>query len=298
LLLAGASFVFFQWLAQPVAPLKDPGKMGVFAVQNLYRAIGLIGQFVVPVGFLGLGILSAIQAALRRGPQVGRVDPHLSEALPREYASPTVPEQDLYAIWREANTEVPQPNPVATNKWSLDLLQLLEWKRFEEICAAYFEALGFRSRMGRAGPDGGVDIHLFQGDDAAACIIVQCKARRKVGVDKVRELFGVMAADGVAEGIFATTGVFTPDARAFADGKNLHLIDGADYLTKIAALPDDKQEALLRRATAGDFTTPTCASCGVKMVARTSGSDGKRFWGCPNFPRCRATMNPRAETAT
>ena len=34
----------------------------------------------------------------------------------------------------------------------------------------------------------------------------------------------------------------------------------------------------------------TCASCGVKMVARTPARGGAGFWGCANFPRCRRTL--------
>ena len=35
---------------------------------------------------------------------------------------------------------------------------------------------------------------------------------------------------------------------------------------------------------------PTCPKCGVKMVARTAGQGtnaGKKFYGCPNYPKCR-----------
>ena len=31
----------------------------------------------------------------------------------------------------------------AHHRWSLELLQTMEWQRFELLCAAYFEALGF-----------------------------------------------------------------------------------------------------------------------------------------------------------
>lgn len=37
-------------------------------------------------------------------------------------------------------------------------------------------------------------------------------------------------------------------------------------------------------------TSPTCPKCGVPMVQRTASRGqqaGKRFFGCPNFPRCR-----------
>jgi restriction system protein len=176
-------------------------------------------------------------------------------------------------------------------------LRLLEWKRFEEVCAAYFEALGFRARIARAGADGGVDVHLYEEGIALPCILVQCKAWRvyKVGVAEIGELFGVMAADKVGEGILVTTGVYTPDARSFADGKNLHLIDGAEFIQKITALPPEKQTALLSLATAGDYTTPTCASCGIKLILRRPRNGGETFWGCSNYPRCRTIMNARSD---
>ncbi len=34
---------------------------------------------------------------------------------------------------------------------------------------------------------------------------------------------------------------------------------------------------------------PICPKCGVAMVVRASRKDGSRFYGCPNFPRCRHT---------
>lgn len=36
---------------------------------------------------------------------------------------------------------------------------------------------------------------------------------------------------------------------------------------------------------------PHCPDCGAKMVLRARRSDGKRFWGCFNFPECRGSRN-------
>lgn len=59
-------------------------------------------------------------------------------------------------------------------------------------------------------------------------VLVQCKhySKRQVGVRTIRELYGVMAADGVAEGVVITTGSFTRPAVEFAKGKRLELLDG------------------------------------------------------------------------
>lgn len=166
--------------------------------------------------------------------------------------------------------EAPAPaHGIPTSAWSLALLRALEWKRFEELCAGYFR------------------------------VLVQCKAwsTYDIGVKAIRELFGVMAASQVAEGVFVTTGRFTQPARDFALGKEIILIDGADLLAKIAALREDQQAQLLRLATEGDFTRPTCPSCGIKMVRRIARASGDPFWGCENFPGCRTTLRIGAEIA-
>jgi hypothetical protein len=42
-----------------------------------------------------------------------------------------------------------------------------------------------------------------------------------------------------------------------------------------------------------DKPTPTCPSCGIKMVLKTvykGNNSGKEFWGCSNYPRCKNTF--------
>jgi restriction system protein len=175
---------------------------------------------------------------------------------------------------------------------SLDLLNLLEWKRFEEVCAAYFATLAFRSVVTRTGSDGGVDMHLFVAGADGPSIVVRCKAWKtyEVGVVSVRELLGVMIAARVSEGIFVTTGTFTAEAYGFASGKDIHLIDGLDLVAKLRALAPEQQRTVLVLATAGDYTTPTCPSCAIKMIRRNARTGGDPYWGCTNYPGCNSTL--------
>jgi len=205
------------------------------------------------------------------------------------------------AIWRRTRTQPPpkistaptvRPAPPELN-WSQELLSKLEWKRFEDVVAAYSRELGYEARTTRIGADGGVDVQLFQ--NGQIVMIIQCKAwdAYKVGVKPVRELFGVMAADKVANGAFFTTGEFTTEAEDWAREKNLDLVNGRKFLSRINQLTTDQQKSLLTLATAGDYTTPTCPSCGVKMVFRTANkgpNEGRGFYGCRNYPRCRQTF--------
>ena len=180
-----------------------------------------------------------------------------------------------------------------TSTWSVDLLRALEWHRVEILCVAYFEALGFKATATPFGADGGVDIHLYAKGSSQCAILVQCKAwiARDVGVKTVRELFGVMAAENVSEGVLVTTGSFTQDARAFASETKVHLIDGPDLLKKLQSLPAEQSQTILKAATDGDFTTPTCPSCGIPMVRRTTKAEKNDFWGCRNYPRCRQILH-------
>src|SRR5438067_1580863 len=63
-----------------------------------------------------------------------------------------------------------------------------------------------------------------------------------------------------------------------------------DLLAKLAALAPEKALGLLKFATQGDFLTPTCPRCSIKMISRSSTHEGRRFWGCPNYPRCKQTL--------
>lgn len=180
----------------------------------------------------------------------------------------------------------------------------LTWQQFEQLIGAHFSAQGFAvQRSGGAGPDGGVDLRLRRGDEL---YLVQCKQWRafSVGVGVVRELYGVMAAEGASGGYVVTAGQFTPDAREFASGRNVVLIDGLVLRQLLNAQPA-KAAPGAPRATVGapaapaapagpaGSSSPKCPSCGGDMVRRTArkGTNaGEWFWGCVTFPRCRGTV--------
>lgn len=187
--------------------------------------------------------------------------------------------------------------PTTIERWTVDALRELEWKRFELVCARYYELAGFRTETLRCGPDGGIDIRLFRADPAKPLAIVQCKAwnNSRVGVAPVRELLGVMASEKIGRGIFATTSTFTDEARRFAEGNPIQLLDGPGLIDRINTLPDNAQNSLLRFAFNGDYATPTCPSCGVK-TAIVGGRQGA-FWGCPHFPRCKTRFPLRKRAA-
>lgn len=100
-----------------------------------------------------------------------------------------------------------------------------------------------------------------------------------------------MADARVAEGYFVTTSTFTGEARAWVANKQLHLIDGADFVGRMNDLEEADRHEILGEVFAGDYRTPTCPKCDVKLVIRTSEKDRSSFWGCPRYPRCHYTLN-------
>lgn len=197
--------------------------------------------------------------------------------------------------WKQPTAPDERPKIPRPEAWSLDVLDRVEWKRFEDLCCAFYREKGIRAETTRLGADGGIDIHLFQDDTdpTRATAIVQCKAWNKpVGVKEVRELRGVMTHEKIEKAFFMAPNGYTDDARAFATENRITLLDGKLFLAMLQRLPEDASKRLLAFATEGDWTTPTCPSCGAKMAAR----DSKRgpFWGCTAYPKCKGKLPMRA----
>jgi len=179
--------------------------------------------------------------------------------------------------------------PSAHMSWSMDLLKGMEWKRFEELCLEFWLIKGYPASLTGPGADGGVDIVIADRADAnKAFAIAQCKSRsQRIGVEPVRALWGSKDHFKAALAIFYSVSGFSPDATAFAEGKHLKLIDGDVLLEQIGKLPAHDQIALLAKITRGDYTTPSCPKCEIKLVKRPGGGGRPDFWGCKNFRACR-----------
>lgn len=179
-----------------------------------------------------------------------------------------------------------------------DVLDGMNWQQFERLVGEGFRLQGYRVvETGGGGADGGVDLVLNKNGEKH---LVQCKQWRalRVGVDVVRELYGVMAARGAAGGFVVTSGRFTDEARKFAEGRNVQLIDGirlGALIKQAAAVPPlapaGTDANAPRAATPGD-AAPSCPSCTKAMVRRTAkrgANAGHAFWGCSSYPSCKGT---------
>jgi restriction system protein len=176
---------------------------------------------------------------------------------------------------------------------SIDDLRHLSPSGFEQTIADLFRRQGYRvDEIGGVG-DGGVDLILRRNGDSSIAHLVQCKryTNWKVGVVEVREFFGAMAAhQSRCEGVFVTCGRYTAEARAFAAGKPIRLIDGDGLLSMLGATNPVTPAVESFTMPQPSTETPLCPRCRVPMQRRTAQRGrhaGRPFWGCSNYPDCR-----------
>ncbi|OGR33141.1 MAG: hypothetical protein A2091_13660 [Desulfuromonadales bacterium GWD2_61_12] len=117
----------------------------------------------------------------------------------------------------------------------------------------------------------------------------------KVGVQPVRELYGVIAAQGAAGGFVITSGEFSADATTFARGLNIQLFNGA-RLHQLIREAGAMRESPLQNPTPSVPVpaAPNCPKCSQPMVKRRAKQGpqvGKEFWGCSAYPGCRGTVD-------
>ena len=173
----------------------------------------------------------------------------------------------------------------------------LNWSDFELLIGEAYRRQGYQvTENGGGGADGGIDLILHRQQQK---ILVQCKQWKawNVGVKPIRELYGVLMAEGADRAIFVTSGVYTQDARNFASGKRLELIDGNTLSKMITPIRDQQNVTIKTTATpsTSPATTPACPICRSPMIlktARRGRNPGSQFWGCSTYgtTKCRGIL--------
>jgi HJR/Mrr/RecB family endonuclease len=131
-----------------------------------------------------------------------------------------------------------------------DLLNLSPTE-FEELVLELYTAMGHQATRTGATGDHGVDVVVKAKNGEKW--VVQCKRwRGSVGEPVIRDFFGAMHHEKADKGAIITTGMFTPQARAWAEGKPMSLIEGdkfLDYLKR--ARNKSSRKASAEKNTAG-----------------------------------------------
>src|SRR6266849_11044510 len=137
-------------------------------------------------------------------------------------------------------------------------IQAMSWREFEDLVAAIYQAKGYAVEpRGGDSPDGGIDLIVRKDNQRW---IVQCKHWRDrwVGERPLRELLGVVTANGAAGGVLVACGVFDERALAFAKGtEKLELIGG------------DQLRLLMGDLVQSRSLDMRCPNCGSEMRERT-----------------------------
>jgi len=160
-------------------------------------------------------------------------------------------------------------------------IRQLGWADLELLVGEAYRRQGFVvTERGGNQPDGGIDLELERNGERT---LVQCKQwTRPVPVERVRELLGVVTREQAARGILVAPAGFTPDARGFAKGMPLELLDGDAVLRLTAGSTVPHQVEPV-------WSEPVCPTCGKSMVQRTARKGphaGSEFWGCSAYPAC------------
>ncbi|MEZ9294643.1 restriction endonuclease [Vibrio cyclitrophicus] len=183
---------------------------------------------------------------------------------------------------------------IRTHKNSSPLNQL-NWIEFESYIGEYFKSQGYLVKQSFSQKsDGGIDIWLTKSNELS---LVQCKhwKTRKVGVQVLREMYGVMVANNASKMIIVTSGDFTSEAVAFSLDKRLWLVNGSELVHMIEdgrtfqnkpSIPTSAPRAIRESR-----TCPRCQSKLVIRVAKRGSKTGMSFYGCSTYPKCRYTCD-------
>jgi restriction system protein len=194
-----------------------------------------------------------------------------------------------------------QKRALVDEQTGLGSLRELSWKEFEWLVGEAYRRQGYAvEEFLGGGADGGVDLILRKN---GATWFVQCKQWRTqaVGAPIIREIFGLVTHHQANGAIVITSGRFTREACAFAEGKTLELIDGPELLALVESVqvqpttpPAAPTTIPAPTFSAPPVTAPGCPQCNEPMVRRTArkGSNaGNEFWGCSTYPKCRGVRN-------
>lgn len=141
-------------------------------------------------------------------------------------------EEEVFALF---NLKV-RPKRVSSKPRATQLvLENISPTQFEELVARIFEAEDYIVVHTGGSHDGGVDVRATKvsagGKDVLA---IQCKRYSEsspVGVSTIRELWGTISHDPtITHGVLATTSRFSPEAKEFAKGKRIRLMDRTEVI--------------------------------------------------------------------
>lgn len=110
-----------------------------------------------------------------------------------------------------------------------EFLSTVDPRQFEFIVADVFKSLGYDTEVTKGSNDGGKDIILRKGKETK---LVEVKRYNKTSIGRpyIQKLHSAIVDANAVGGYFVTLSHFNSNARQYAHGKNIELIDGSDLL--------------------------------------------------------------------
>ena len=226
------------------------------------RALATVGQYVISAAFM-IGAVISLGRAWRNERLLRGVAGHSFEASGRYHGD------------------------------DMDPLMTMSWSEFEHLVGEIYRRRGYAVMETPQGADGGIDLVARRDGEV---LLVQCKQwrTRDVGVSVVRELLGVVAAQGASRGAVVTVGQFTEEARRFAKQTHIELVDGEALRRQARQVGGTAAKATAVTSppmAAPESGCPVCHAPMVRRVAKRGGNVGKAFLGCSRYPGCKGTRS-------
>lgn len=223
----------------------------VLAVRNADIAASSV---IIKSVLVAIGALSAVIALIRiiklRRTRADELPP---SALDTVLVLPSTSDPTVLAAnrgWKDVarvrakRREMPVIKP---SKWSLELIQSLGRKNFENLCCAYYSEKGLRSEVMA---DDIAGIGLFQTNAHSPDAIMQCIAESavRIEVQHLHVLKDAMSRGNVDKGFCMTSGNFSDEAKNFCSANRIVAVDGKLFLAMIGRLHAEARLRLLNIA--------------------------------------------------
>lgn len=165
----------------------------------------------------------------------------------------------LWLLWRNWSRPESQRRPVRLSERISEaasgiptLAEVTNWSkaRVVVVAAGLAESEGFLTELRADSAKDEADIRLRKAGEPDVQGLVCCVSAKAglVTAKRVRELFGLMAVEGVPQGWFVAPMGFSAEARVFADGHRIRLYDGNRVLAQLHELSAVELPKVVARA--------------------------------------------------
>jgi restriction endonuclease Mrr len=157
---------------------------------------------------------------------------NIDESRPADAMNLT--EEEFFELFKDLKVR-PARVGATVSKPTLNM-QNLDPKEFEKLVASVYEKEGYDVRVTGRSHDGGIDVEAERSSGGGLDrVIIQCKRQKEnVGRPILQHLWGVLSSDPqITRCDLVTSADFSAEARAFAKGKRITLVNGKELKERV-----------------------------------------------------------------